>query len=79
VDAQNPDVRISHRGKTQRISEQDRGLLKRRPAIEPIIGHLKADHRLGRCHLLGEMAERLHAVLCATGYNIHGLLRMIAK
>ena len=79
VDAENPDVHIVHRGKAKRISEQDRRLLKRRQAIEPIIGHLKADHRMDRCHLKGETGDRLHAVLCAAGYNIKWLLRMIAK
>ena len=48
-------------------------------AIEPIIGHLKADHRMDRCHLKGEQGDRLHAVLCAAGYNIRWLLRMIVK
>jgi transposase, IS5 family len=79
VDADNPDVRIVHRGKSKRISEQDRKLLKRRQAIEPIIGHLKADHRMQRCHLKGEIGDRLHAVLCAAGYNIKWLLRMITR
>jgi IS5 family transposase len=79
VDAQNPDVHIVHRGKSKRISEQERKRLKRRQAIEPIIGHLKADHRMDRCHLKGEQGDRLHAVLCAAGYNIKWLLRMIAR
>ncbi|WP_321166278.1 IS5 family transposase [Hydrogenophaga sp. Root209] len=79
VDAQNPDVHIVHRGKAKRISEQDRRQLRRRQAIEPIIGHLKADHRMDRCHLKGETGDRLHAVLCAAGYNIKWLLRMIAR
>jgi IS5 family transposase len=50
-----------------------------RQAIEPIIGHLKADHRMNRCHLKGETGDRLHSVLCAAGYNIRWLLRMFAK
>jgi transposase, IS5 family len=79
VDAENPDVHIVHRGKAKRISQQDRRLLRRRQAIEPLIGHLKADHRMDRCHLKGETGDRLHAVLCAAGYNIKWLLRMIAK
>ena len=79
VDADNPALRIVHRGKSKRISEQDRKLLKRRQAIEPIIGHLKADHRMDRCHLKGERGDKLHAVLCAAGYNIRWLLRMIAR
>ena len=79
VDADLPGVHIVHRGKAKRISEQDRKLLKRRQAIEPIIGHLKSDHRMERCHLKGETGDRLHAVLCAAGYNIKWLLRMIAR
>jgi len=35
--------------------------------------------RMDRCHLKGEQGDRLHAVLCAAGYNIRWLLRMIAK
>ena len=50
-----------------------------RQAVEPIIGHLKEDHRMGRCRLKGEEGNRLHAVLCSAGYNIRWLLRMIAK
>ncbi len=79
VDADNRTVRIVHRGKSKRITEQDRRQLRRRQAIEPIIGHLKADHRMDRCHLKGEQGDRLHAVLCAAGYNIQWLLRMIAR
>lgn len=79
VDADNPDVHIVHRGKSKRISAQERKQLRRRQAIEPIIGHLKADHRMNRCHLKGETGDRLHAVLCAAGYNIRWLLRMIAR
>ena len=56
-----------------------RQLLKRRQAIEPIIGHLKSDHRMNRCHLKGAQGDSLHAVLCAAGYNIRWLLRMIIQ
>ena len=79
VDADLPDVRIVHRGKAKRISEQETKLLRRRQAIEPIIGHLKSDHRMERCHLKGESGDRLHALLCAAGYNIRWLLRMIVR
>jgi IS5 family transposase len=61
------------------LTEQEIRLLSRRQAVEPIIGHLKEDHRMGRCHLKGEEGDPLHAVLFAAGYNIRWLLRMIAK
>jgi IS5 family transposase len=79
VDADNPTVAVKHRGKYKSLSTSDKRMLKRRQAIEPIIGHLKQYHRMDRCHLKGEMGDRLHAVLCAAGYNIKWLLRMIAK
>jgi len=79
VDQQNPSVSIKHRGKYKRLTEKERRLLKRRQAIEPIIGHLKADHRMNRCHLKGAEGDAIHAVLCAAGYNIRWLLRMIRK
>nr|WP_199722972.1 transposase [Pusillimonas sp. NJUB218] len=68
-----------HRGKPKRLTALERKQLKRRQAIEPIIGHLKANHRMDRCHLKGEEGDKLHAVLCAAGYNLKWLLRMIAK
>jgi IS5 family transposase len=52
---------------------------RRCQAIEPIIGHLKADHRMDRCHLKESEGDEIHAVLCAAGYNIRWLLRMIVK
>ena len=34
---------------------------------------------MDRCHLKGAQGDRLHAVLCAAGYNIRWLLRMIIR
>ena len=79
VDKDNPDIEIKHRGKDKRLTDEERSLLKRRQAIEPIIGHLKADHRMDRCHLKGSQGDALHAVLCAAGYNIRWLLRAIVR
>lgn len=79
VDQENSGVRIIHRGKKQRISAEEHRQLRRRQAIEPIISHLKQDHRMDRCHLKGAEGDAVHAVLCAAGYNIQWLLRMIVK
>jgi len=79
VDADSPDVRIIHRGKFKSLTPEERRTLKRRQAVEPIIGHLKSDHRMNRCPLKGEIGDTLHAVLCAAGYNLRWLLRMIAR
>ena len=61
------------------MTEEERKLASRRQAIEPIIGHLKSDHRLDRCHLKGKTGDAIHAVLCAAGYNIKWLMRMILQ
>src|SRR5262249_35034166 len=44
-------------------------------AIEPVIGHLKEDHRMGRNYLTGRDGARINAVLAAVGYNFSLLLR----
>lgn len=53
VDQQSPDVSIKHRGRDKRMNDKERKLLKLRQTTEPIIGHLKADHRMNRCYLKG--------------------------
>ena len=42
--------------------------LRRRSAIEPIIGHLKAEGRLGRCYLKGRAGDAANVVLSAVGH-----------
>ena len=77
VDADNPGVQIIHRGKYKSLTTLQRKSLKRRQAIEPLIGHTKSDHGMQRCWLKGELGDALHALSCAAGYNIRWLLRAI--
>jgi IS5 family transposase len=79
VDRDNPDVEIIHRGKYKSLTAQQRRWLKRRQAVEPAIGHLKSDHRMDRCWLQGQLGDAMHAVLCATGYNLRWLLRAMLR
>ena len=51
--------------------------MKRRAAVEPVIGHVKADHRMNRNDLKGQDGDRINAVLAA-GSNFHLLLRWLA-
>ncbi len=53
--------------------------MKRRNAIEPIIGHLKSDFRMDRCWLQGALGDALHSISCAAGYNLRWLMRAIAR
>ena len=79
VDADNPGVEIIHRGRYKSLTSEQRRWLKRRQAIEPMIGHTKSDNRMDRCWLQGAIGDALHALSCAAGYNIRWLLRAIAR
>jgi len=79
VDADNPGVEIIHRGRYKTMTDQQKRWLKRRQAIEPMIGHAKSDNRMDRCWLQGALGDALHALSCAAGYNIRWLLRAIAR
>ena len=45
-------------------------LVKRRSAIEPVIGHVKHDHALGRNFLKGQQGDRINALLATCGFNL---------
>lgn len=51
--------------------------LRRRSAIEPVIGHIKAEHRMGRNYLKGRNGDRANAILAAAGYNFRRLARWL--
>jgi len=51
----------------------------RRSAIEPVIGHMKSDGKLGRNWLKGCAGDAIHAVLCGAGHNIRLLLRRLRR
>lgn len=53
--------------------------MRRRAAVEPVIGHLKAEHRMGRNHLKGYKGDRANAVLAAAEFNFHLLLRWLTQ
>ena len=65
-------------GQVRRTTAAIKREMKRRAAIEPIIGHLKAEHRMGRNYLKGRDGDRANAVLAAAGFNFHLLLRWLA-
>lgn len=44
--------------------------LRRRSAIEPVMGHMKTDGLLERNHLAGVLGDAINAVLIAAGHNL---------
>src|SRR5215472_6409393 len=69
--------RIYTSGQKRRLTRQIKRELRRRAAIEPVIGHLKAEHRMGRNYLAHHAGDAVNAVLAAAGYNFHRLLRWL--
>lgn len=66
------------------ISGQRRGVtptikkeLRRRSAVEPVIGHMKEDGKLGRNWLKGSIGDKINALLCGAGHNIRIILRKL--
>jgi len=71
--------RIWISGQVRRVTTPIRREMKRRAAVEPVIGHAKAEHRMGRNYLKGGDGDRINAVLAAAGYNFALLLRWLAR
>ncbi len=69
--------RIYTSGQKRRLTPQIKRELRRRAAIEPVIGHLKAEHRMGRNYLAHRAGDAINAVLAAAGYNFHLLLKWL--
>jgi len=65
-------------GQVKRTTAAIRREMKRRAAIEPVIGHVKAEHRMDRNYLKGQHGDRINAILAAAGFNFHLLLRWLA-
>jgi len=68
------------------ISGQRRGItatirreLRRRSAIEPVIGHMKTDGRLDRNFLAGTRGDAINALLCGAGYNLRLILNHLRR
>ncbi|HXH28080.1 MAG TPA: IS5 family transposase [Candidatus Polarisedimenticolia bacterium] len=62
-------------GQVRRVTKSIRREMRRRAAVEPVIGHVKEDHRMGRNYLKGRDGDRANAVLAAAGYNFSLLIR----
>ena len=52
---------------------------RRRAAIEPIIGHLKADHRVARNFLKGQSGDSINFMMAAAGFNFKKLMKKLKK
>lgn len=70
---------VYHQGQRRGISKATRNWLRKRSRIEPLISHLKADHRMGRNFLLGSEGDRINAMLAGCAFNLRKVLRSFIR
>lgn len=81
VTINNHTISISIPGKQLKRDTQEqinikKEKFKRRAAIEPIIGHLKSDHRMERNYLKGFIGDQINLLLAATAFNLKKWMRI---
>jgi len=71
--------RVFRSGQKRGVHGQIKRELRRRSAIEPVIGHCKTDGHLGRNFLKGRLGDRINAVMSAVGYNFRLILKWLRR
>lgn len=70
--------RVFRSGQKRGVTPEIKKELRRRSAVEPVIGHMKNDGHLGRNYLAGREGDRINAVLCGAGHNMRLLMKWFA-
>ena len=65
--------------RTRPLSRTQKKRRTRRSDVEPKIGHLKSNNRMGRGFLKGLLGDEINAVLATAGSNLQKLQRAIAQ
>ncbi|HLW93268.1 MAG TPA: IS5 family transposase [Roseiarcus sp.] len=75
-----PDLRfkVYLSGQKRNVTKQIKRDLRRRSAVEPVIGHAKSEHRMGRNYLAHAAGDAINAILAAVGHNFRRLLKWLA-
>lgn len=74
------EIVLPNRGSSRQSKYQKQKARKRfraRAGIEPVIGHIKYDHRMIRNYLKGVMGDIINAISAAMGYNLKKRLNQI--
>jgi IS5 family transposase len=64
---------------TQYQKQKARKRFRARAGIEPVISHIKHDHRMLRNYLKGVIGDQLNTILAGTGYNLKKMLNRIKE
>ncbi|MFP6699842.1 MAG: IS5 family transposase [Alphaproteobacteria bacterium] len=70
-------LRVFRSGQKRGVHGQIKKELRRRSAIEPVIGHCKSDGHLDRNYLKGRNGDQINAIMSAVGYNFRLILKWL--
>ena len=70
-------LRVFTSGQKRRMTPKIKREMRRRSAVEPVIGHIKSEHRMERNYLAHRAGDAANAVLAAAGYNFSLLLKWL--
>ena len=69
--------KVYTQGQKRGVTAEIKAQFRRRAAVEPLIGHAKEEHRMGRNYLAGREGDAANALLAAAGYNFRRLLKWL--
>lgn len=72
--AESHKLRVFTSDQKRRVTRAEKRQMRRRSAVEPVIGHLKNEHRMDRNYLAGQHGDAINAILATVGYNFSFLL-----
>ena len=61
---------------SQYMKAKKHELFRKRAGIEPVIGHCKSDHRLGRNYYKGLFGDSINVMLAAAAFNLKRAMRL---
>ena len=70
---------VSKKDASQYEKQKARKRFRARAGIEPVIGHLKHDHRMLRNYLKGTIGDQLNTILAGAGFNFKKMLNRIKE
>lgn len=73
------NVNVVDSKKMKKLSRTVKKWFKRRSAVEPVIGHLKSDHRMDRNYYKGRIGDQINALLSGSAYNMRKLIKVFLR
>lgn len=63
----------------KKLKSEDKKMIKRRSAIEPMIGHMKQYGRMGRNFLRGKIGDIINPIISGIGLNLRNIANYLLK